>query len=169
MPGIHAVDGNIEMPIRARESLYAISPLGLDRGARPYTDRPYTIKELPDELRNLTLLRTCMDHRALCDDEFKVTVKVALPFDTFLAIDERMLEKWRGLANPSRWIQDIVNLNGYERTSHRITTDDPVMQRGNAGYLVYKVVHDRNRREYGFRAPCGDKNVAMYFAFFSDR
>ncbi len=139
---------------------YRVVPAGLKPGARPYSDREYAIRDLPEGLSGLSLLQTRMGHKGVVDGRFSVVVSAARPCYVFVAIDERALRTYKRHGTPS-WLEEFAP------TGHRIKTDEPVMSRGDGAYRVFVRKAPAGRIALG--PPGMDETAnAMYFAFFAE-
>jgi hypothetical protein len=162
VPTDNFVPGNPELApfLPVVDAGYSVEPSGLKAGALPYGDRKYKIRELPDTLSGLTLLRTKMGNKSILDGRFSVVLSVTRPCYVFVAIDERALKTYTEHGTPS-WLQEFAP------TGHTITTDDPIMADVRAGYQVF--VRPAHAGRVALGPPSMDWNYnAMYFAFFAE-
>jgi hypothetical protein len=145
--------------IAEKDTSYRVEPEGLKVAARPFGDRKYKLRDLPEALTGLTLLQTKMGHKSVVDGRFSVIVSVAKPCYVFLAVDERALGTYKKCGTPS-WLQE------YAPTGLKIATDEPVMSQAEAAFLVFVRKAPAGRVAFGPPSLDEDGN-AMYFAFFA--
>jgi hypothetical protein len=146
--------------VAEKDTGYRIESKGLKPGSRPFGDRKYKLKEVPDALSGLTLLQTKMGHKSVVDGRFSVIVSVEKPSYVFLALDERALGIYKKFGTPS-WLQE------YAPTDLKITTDEPIMTESKASFLVFVKKVSAGRVSFGPPSLDEDKN-AMYFACFAE-
>ncbi len=141
------------------DTRYRVEPEGLKPGARTFGDRKYTLRDVPKALLGLPLLQTKMGQKSVVDGRFSVVVSVHKPCYVFLALDERALETYKTHGTPS-WLEE------YAPTDLKLTTDEPVMTRSGASFLVFVRTVPAGRVAFGPPSMDEDSN-AMYFAFFA--
>ena len=145
--------------LRSEGFNYKIVPEGIKQGAMPYTDRTYTIQELPALANGLTLLQTKMGHKGIGDRAFSIVVATEKPAYLFLAIDERMIRQWQKDGTPE-WVQD------FGPTGYRIVTDDPTMREERVYQIAArKVAASQIKLGPPWNHPQEDTSYSMYFAF----
>lgn len=157
----HKVTNPLTEPfVKKTDEDYRVVPSGLVKGAKPFSDRNYTITVLPDRLAGLTQLQTRMSHKSIVDGRFGIVLSVARPAYLFVAMDERMLNNFVETGIPS-WMQDFAP------TGDKILTDDPLMKATEVGYLVFAKKCPAGRIVLG---PCGadPKYNSMYFVFAAE-
>ncbi|MEQ2009280.1 MAG: hypothetical protein ABMA26_21065 [Limisphaerales bacterium] len=157
----HKVTNPLTEPfVKKADEDYRVVPSGLVKGAKPFSDRNYTISVLPDRLAGLTQLQTRMSHKNIIDGRFGIALSVARPVYLFVAMDERMLKTFAQTGTPS-WMQDFAP------TGDRILTDDPLMKATESGYLIFVKKCPAGRIVLG---PCGanPKYNSMYFTFLAE-
>ncbi len=90
-PSENFVPGRADLApfVAEKDAGYRVEPAGLKVAARPFGDRKYQLKVVPESLSGLTLLQTKMGHKSFVDGRFSVIVSVARPSYVFLAVDER--------------------------------------------------------------------------------
>jgi putative heme-binding domain-containing protein len=77
---------------------YEVLRQGLDTGASPYTDRQYTLKEIPPAIRGADFIQTANEDEASRGDAW-LAFEALLPVRVHIALDTR-------LARPPAWISD---------------------------------------------------------------
>lgn len=139
---------------------YAVAKEPLNVGGKVYGDRTYLLKELPDQLKGLTLLQTRAAHKAIVDARYAIVVQTEKPVWVFVALDDRGLLTYESLGVPG-WLKE------FSPTGLKIHTDDTRMQASNSGYQIVarragpgKVVLGAPAVEVGYNS--------MYFAFFGE-
>ena len=145
--------------LRSEGFNYKLVPEGMKQGAMPYTDRTYTIQELPALANGLTLLQTRMGHKGIGDRAFSIVVATEKPAYLFLAIDERMIRQWHKDGTPE-WIDE------FSPTGYRIVTDDPTMQEERIYQIAArKVAANQIKLGPPWNHSQEDTSYSMYFAF----
>ena len=140
---------------------YRVVAGGLKGGALPYGDRTYKIQDLDASFSGFTLLQTKNGHKGILDGRYSIVLSAAKPCYVFVAIDERALRTYNTHGTPS-WLRE------YAPTDYRLATDDPIMARTGAGYLVFVRKAPAGRITLG--PPGMDVNYnSMYFAFFGEK
>jgi thiol-disulfide isomerase/thioredoxin len=147
--------------IKKDEPTYQILENGLRKGAKPFSDRNYKIRTMPDRLTGLTLLQTKMGHKGIVDERFSIRLSVPKPVYLFLAIDERALETYRQFDIPA-WMQKYVP------TGEKIFTDDSIMKQSNSGYRVFVKPYPGGTMTLG-PAAMNPSRTTMYFAFMAEK
>ncbi len=150
---------SLEPFIPSEDTGYLVVDSGLKEGAQPYGDRKYKFKTLDTPFAGLTLLQTKMGHKATVDGRYSIVLSAAKPSYVFVAIDDRALDTYKKHGTPA-WLEEFMP------TGHKLATDDPIMNRVGASYLVFVKQVAAGRIVLG--PPCMDADYnAMYFAFFA--
>lgn len=103
--------GKILRDLKARSGArYALVPGGLRPGARPYTDRNYDLRQVPDSLVGLDFIQTANQDDGSRGSAF-LTFEALLPVRVLVGLDRR------ATAVPA-WLGD-----GYQRTTESIRAD----------------------------------------------
>jgi len=142
--------------INNEQVAYSIVDRGLKSGAIPYTDRKFTITELPEKLSGLTLLQTRMSDKGIADSRFSVVLRATKPCYLFVAFREEttLIHEKYGL--PS-WLEE------FDATDFAIDTDNPL--RGK--YRVF-VKHCPSGRIALGACASEPQMSSMYFAFAAE-
>jgi hypothetical protein len=140
---------------------YRVVVGGLEEGALAYGDRKYKIHNLDASFAGFTLLQTKNGHKAILDGRYSIVLSAAKPCYVFVAVDERALRTYKTHGTPS-WLQE------YAPTGHKCATNDPIMGRTAAGYLIFVRQAPAGRIALGPPSMDVDLN-SMYFAFFAEK
>jgi C-terminal processing protease CtpA/Prc len=71
---------------------YVVCPQALNDGQRLYTDRAYTLVEVPEKYRSLTYIQTCQDDKS-AQRNFNLPLEVNAPVMVYVARDDRLKER----------------------------------------------------------------------------
>ncbi len=76
---------------------YVVCPKAFNDGQRLYTDRAYTLVEVPEKYQALTYIQTCQDDKS-ARQNFNLPLEVNAPVMVYVARDDRLSEKptWLG-------------------------------------------------------------------------
>ena len=76
---------------------YVVCPKALNDGQRMYTDRAYTLVEVPERYQSLTYIQTCQDDKS-ARRNFNLPLEVSAPVKVYVARDDRLKERptWLG-------------------------------------------------------------------------
>jgi C-terminal processing protease CtpA/Prc len=76
---------------------YVVCPHALNDGQRLYTDRSYTLVEVPEKYQSLTYIQTCQDDKS-AQRNFNLPLEVNAPVIVYVARDDRLKERpaWLG-------------------------------------------------------------------------
>ncbi|HEY2412749.1 MAG TPA: hypothetical protein VGI40_10930 [Pirellulaceae bacterium] len=139
---------------------YQLVAGGLQVGTRLFGDRNFKFDKLDAPFAGLTFLQTKMGHKAFVDGRYSIILSAAQPCLVFVSIDENAIETYKEYGAPG-WLQDFAP------TGHKLTTDNPIMNRTETGFLVFVKKFPAGRIVLG--PPCMDAdNNSMYFAFFAE-
>lgn len=139
---------------------YQIVAGGLKVEARLYGDRLFKVDKLDPPFAGLTLLQTKNGHKAILDTRYSIILSAAKPCLVFVGLDEAALETYKEYGVPG-WLQEFAP------TGHKLTTDNPIMNATEVGYLIFVKKVPAGRIVLG--PPCMDAdNNCMYFAFFAE-
>jgi hypothetical protein len=144
--------GNYDPRDSVSGDLYRVVAGGLKVGGLPFSDRRYSIEQLPDELSGLTLLQTKLQDRVVLDVRFGIVLETAKACWVFVAVEENSLETYKQHGVPS-WLQE------YAPTGHQLVT-------GNGNFRVFFKMASAGRIVLG--PPCVELRNYMYFAFFAE-
>ncbi len=129
------------------DETYRFQPSGLMRGAKAYSDRPYKIRQLPEDLVGADFIQTANN-----DDESQgnqwLLFEALVPLKVMIAVDRRQ-------PDPPAWIT-----KDYLRTDQQLVTDDCTMQIYSRDYPAGPIVLGGNtdaKRE----SPCANYVVLI--------
>jgi len=71
---------------------YVVCPHALNDGQRLYTDRSYTLVEVPEKYQSLTYIQTCQDDKS-AQRNFNLLLEVNAPVMVYVARDDRLKER----------------------------------------------------------------------------
>lgn len=94
---------------------YVVCPKAFHDGQRLYTDRAYTLAEVPEKYRALTYIRTCQDDKS-ARGNFNLALEVNTPVMVYVARDDRLGER-------PAW------LRAFKDTGNDFTSNDPYAPR----------------------------------------
>lgn len=94
---------------------YLVCPQALNDGQRLYTDRAYTLVEVPEKYRSLTYIQTCQDDKS-AQRNFNLPLEVNAPVMVYVARDDRLKER-------PAW------LRAFKDTGNDFTSNDPYAPR----------------------------------------
>jgi hypothetical protein len=139
---------------------YRVIAEGLTKGAKPYSDRHYTVTTLPERFARLPLLQTKMAHKGIVDSRFGIVLSLPKPAWLFLALDDRLLATFERTGVPA-WMQDFAPIG------EKIGADNPFDKTVDASFHIFAKRCAAGRVTLG---ACGadPKFNSMYFAFAAE-